>query len=99
MAWQRSFSQTIADGRPYVVGDRRITPRARVMSLSFRDPHSRAAFSFSRVQPVSIAVDGPAGQQVIPIRDVTRRVVFLMVAASLALSLIVRLVLSQKRRA
>ncbi len=88
----------VVEGTPIRVGERTIVPLGRTMSLSFRGPRGLWGVGVASTQPVAVRVEGPQGVQLIPIRDLTRRIIMLISIGSIAVSLVVRLALARRRR-
>jgi hypothetical protein len=66
-------------GEPVLAGNARLTPLAR--SVQIKVPSLGAVLSWDR--PVAVIVETAAGEQVLPVRNLTRRLQLILIGASL----------------
>jgi hypothetical protein len=79
----------IQTGEPYLAGDTRITPFARVLRIQLPGPFKGLIWN----RPTSVLVKTPDGQeQIIPVRDVTRQAQLALLGIGLLGGLLVVLV-------
>jgi hypothetical protein len=91
MTWQRAFSSKVVEGDPITVENRRITPRARVTSLSISALGERFGFGFARTEPTAIIVEDERGRRVMKIPDLTNLVVTALTVSSILLFVIAKI--------
>lgn len=87
----------VAEGTPIQVGERTIVPLGRTISLSMRGRSGLWGLGMASTRPIAVRVESPQSVQVVPIPDLTRRIVWLIGISSIVLSLAVRLALAWKQ--
>jgi hypothetical protein len=89
------FEYEIKGGKPFKFGDNTITPFAK--SLVIRIPGLPGGLVWNKPESM-LVVNAQGGEEVIPVQDVTRRIEWSLVGASLITSLLVW-ILFRKRQA
>lgn len=90
----RGLKHEILAGKPISAGGRTIFPFMETWRLS--EPGTHWAFTYSR--PASILARTADGQEtVLPVPDLTRRVILLLVAASIGATLMMWIVTRSRR--
>lgn len=80
------FEYEIKGGKPFKFGDNTITPFAK--SLVIRIPGLPGGLVWNKPESV-LVVNAQGGEEVIPVQDVTRRIEWSLIGASLITSLLV----------
>ena len=92
-----SRSWGVVEGTPIQVDERTIVPLGRTISLSIRGRTGLWGLGMASTRPVAVRVESRQGVQLVPIPDITRRIIWLIGIASIVLSLAVRLAVAWKQ--
>lgn len=84
---EKIWQWKIQNGQPVTVGEVKVTPQTRVLSLRLPGDHSAVAGGFVWNRPAAVLVEENGRIQRLPIPDMTRMMVLAAVVVSTAVTL------------